>query len=466
MRVEIPIVGPSYTDETRRLAVEECINLMPEKVETSGARARFMLRTSAGLAIGATLVSGSVRGIHSMGGILYAVTGETLYRVNSDGSTQNLGTILGSSRVVMADNFVPDTKRQLVIWTGDRTYVYDTLLGLVEITDPDYIAVARQDGGTFIDGYILATTEDGFIYSEITDATNWNALSFVTAESATDQAIAVHAVYGDAWVFGGRTTEVFRNTGAADNPWQRVQTFEKGIGAKFSPVNLDNSVFWIDESGRVNRASGFSPVRISTHAIEQYMQSVDFSQAFGFTYVDRGHEFYCFTVPNGRTYLYDVATGLWHRRASQDLTFWRVSGQALAYGERFFGDYQSALIWRMDDSVVAEGPYRLVRERITGYASDDNRPLFISQMEIVADTGNAPQSFDGTPQIELCRSYDGGHNWKNWSARSIGKIGEFGKRIRWFRLAMGRQIAFHLRISDPVRCDLITATMDVDAGDV
>lgn len=466
MRVDLPIVGPSYTDETRRFAYEECINLMPEKAETEGARARYLLRTSAGLAVFSTLISGAVRGIHEMGGLLYAVAGQTLFRVNADASTVNLGTILGSSRVVMTDNFVPDTRRQLVIFTGDRTYVYDTGTGLDEITDSDYTSVARQDSGCFIDGYILATTEDGFIYSAITDATDWNALDFVTAEAATDEAIVVHPVYGDAWVFGNRTTEIYRNTGNADTPWQRVQTFEKGIGAKYSPVNLDNSVFWIDESGRVYRAAGFSPVRISTHAIDQYMQSVDFSSAFGFTYVDRGHEFYCFTVPGGRTYLYDVSTGLWHRRASQDLAFWRVSGQARAYGERFFGDYQSAQIWRMDDSLVAEGEYRLVRERITGYVSKDNRPVFISKLELVADTGNAPQNFEGDPKIEMCMSFDGARNWKNWKVRSIGKIGQYGKRIQFWRLPMGYQIAFHWRISDPVRCDLIAATMDAEAGDV
>lgn len=463
MRVELPLVGPSYTDETTAFAAEECINWFPEKSGTVGSRARYILRTHAGLTDSGAEIGGAVRGARQMGGILYVVAGESLYSVDAAGESVFLGTIAGSSRCVLTDNFIPNTKRQLVIFTGERGYVYDTLTGFVEITDPDFLSAARKDTGTFVDGYIIAATLDGFIYSEITDATSWNALDFVTAESATDMALAVWSIYGDVWVFGGSTIEIYRNVGDAGNPFQRIQTIQKGIGAKYSPANVNNSLFWIDEHGQVFTAKGFGLARVSTHAIEQYLASVDFSGAFGFTFVDRGHEFYAFTVPGGKTFLYDIATGLWSRRVSEGYTHWRVSCHALCYGKTYFGDSVSSFLWTLDRDKVGEGSNRLIRERVSAYVHEDGAPLFTSTFELMAETGNAATSTD--PMIELTYSDDGGKNWKNWRARSVGKTGEYRKRIRWHRLGMSRQRAYRLRISDPVRCDLITAVMDASVGD-
>lgn len=467
MIVSLPLVGPSYADETASYGREESINLIPEVSGSEGTRERFMLRNAAGLTALTTALTGPVRGIREMGGILYVVAGESLFSVSDAGVIANLGTVLGSGRCILTDNFIPATSRQLVIMTGERGYVYDTLTGFQEITDTDFTDVATFETATFLDGYVIAETEDGFIYSAVTDATDWNALDFATAESAPDRVLAVWAVYGDLWVFGGRTIEIFRNTGDADNPFERVQTIEKGCGARYSMANLDNSVFWIDETGRVYRASGFNPTRISTHAVEQYLSSVDFAEAFGFTYVDRGHEFYGFTVPSGQTHLYDVATGLWSRRKSENVDRWRASCQARCYGSELFGDYATGTIWMLDSSSVTEGSARLIRERITAVVHEDASPLFVSTLDLTADTGNALQTGDPEqtdPVIEM-RYHDEKRGWSNWKARSIGAIGERGKRIRWHRLGRTRQRSYHFRISDPIRCDLISLATNVEAGD-
>ena len=313
--VPLPLVGPDYADETASFGAEHTVNYFPEISGTQGTRSRTILRTHAGLTAFATELAGAVRGMRVAGGVLYVVAGEVLYSIDSGGNSENLGTILGGGRCVLTDNFIPSTRRQVVIMTGERGYVYDTVAGLSEITDTDFTDVATYESVTFVDNYIITETEDGFIYSAVTDATDWNALDFKTAESAPDSVLAVWSVYGDLWVMGARTIEVFRVTGDADDPFQRVQTIEKGIGARYSCANLDNGVFWIDETGRVYRANGFSPVRVSDHSVEQYLASVEYSEAFAFTFVDRGHEFYGFTVPGGKTFLYDVATQLWHRRS-------------------------------------------------------------------------------------------------------------------------------------------------------
>lgn len=465
--IPVSIVGPTYQDETISFGVEDCINFIPESSGSVGTRDRFILRTHAGLTAFVTGLAGPVRGMREMGGVTYAVAGEVLYSIDSGAVATNLGTILGGGRCILTDLFIPSTKRQLVIMTGERGYVYDTLSGLAEITDDDFVSYTKFKTATSVDSYAIAETEDGFIYSASANAAAWNALDFATAEGCPDRAKAVWSVYGDLWVMGERTIEVFRTTGSTTDVFQRIQSIEKGCGSAYSMANLDNAVFWLDDAGRVYRASGMDPMRVSTHAVEQYLQSVDYSQAFGFTFVDRGHEFYGLTVPGGKTFLYDVATGLWHRRKSEHVERWRISAHAKCYGFNLFGDYSAGTIWKLDEAAVVEGSDRLIRERISGVLQNNGQPIFVSCLDIIADTGNAAQTGDQEetdPIIEMRYSDNGNRVWSNWKQRPFGAIGEYGKRLRWHRLGRTRQRSFHIRISDPVRCDLISATLDIEPG--
>lgn len=466
--VALPLVGPNYEDETALFGAEGTINLFPEQSGSSGTRAPYMLRDHAGLTAVKTGLDGPVRGMANMGDTLYVVAGEVLYSVDSGAVATNLGTILGGNRCVLTQNFIPSTRRQLVIMTSERAYVYSTLSGLAEITDDDILSVIGFDTAATVDSYTLYETEDGFIYSTVSDATTAGALDFKTAESNPDGVMAVWAVYGDAWIFGQKTIESFRNTGESNDPFQRAQTIEKGLGAKYSIANVDNGVFWIDNTARVWRANGWNPSRVSDHAIEQYLAEVDYSQAFAFTYVDRGHEFYVFTVPGGKTYLYDCATGLWHRRKSEGMEGWRANSVALCYGMTLFGDSETGTIWKLDSSSSMEGTGRLIRERYTGYLHSDGEPLFVHSVTLVVDTGNAEQTGDPEetdPVIESrYRDLPDGR-WSNFKARSIGRIGERGKRVRWNREGRTRQRIYHFRIADPVRCDLVSVGVNLSKGE-
>lgn len=76
---------------------------------------------------------------------------------------------------------------------------------------------------------------------------------------------------------------------------------------------------------------------------------------------------------------------------------------------------------------------------------------------------NTPQGAD--PQVMLSVSDDGGRTFsllQKW--RSMGKIGEYKKRLRWLKLGQSRQRQIRLEITDPVRRNLIGFYLDVSAG--
>lgn len=59
-------------------------------------------------------------------------------------------------------------------------------------------------------------------------------------------------------------------------------------------------------------------------------------------------------------------------------------------------------------------------------------------------------------------SNDGGRNWSNWRERSIGAIGEYWKRVKFLRLGAHRQFVARIRISDPVKADILGAVAQVE----
>lgn len=60
-------------------------------------------------------------------------------------------------------------------------------------------------------------------------------------------------------------------------------------------------------------------------------------------------------------------------------------------------------------------------------------------------------------KVFICYSNDGGHTWSNWRERSLGEVGEYEKRIRLWRLGKFHNRIFKIRVSSPVRRDLLGA---------
>ena len=77
---------------------------------------------------------------------------------------------------------------------------------------------------------------------------------------------------------------------------------------------------------------------------------------------------------------------------------------------------------------------------------------------------NTPQGAD--PQIMLSVSDDGGRTFsllQKW--RSLGKIGEYTKRLRWLKMGQFRQRQIRLEVTDPVRRNIVGVYTSVSEGE-
>lgn len=468
--MNIPFVGPAYTARSTNVDAQRCINLYAE-VNAPGAKSVLALYGTPGMLLWATLNSlGPVRGMHVAQGYLYAVAGATLYKVNSAAQVTTVGALLTSSGKVSMD----DNGTQLMLVDG--TYGYIVTLATADfalITDADF---PGADVVYFEDGYFIFNVPGTgqFMITALYDGTSVDSLDIATAEGSPDDTVSLIVDHREVWLFGELSTEVWFNSGDSDFPFERMQGafIEQGCAAKHSPAKLDNSVFWLgkDDKGQgiVWKANGYSPARISTHAIEEAIRGYsDISDAIGFTYEQSGHGFYVLTFPTGNaTWVYDASSQLWHERQYRDPnlgTSGRHRANCFAFfaGKRLIGDSQSGKIyeWALDTYTDDSNP--ILRKRAAQHIHEEENRLRHNALEIDFERGVGLVTGQGSdPQAMLRWSDDGGHTWSNEHWTTIGAIGRTKTRARWPRLGVSRDRVYEVSVTDPVKVVIIGANLD------
>jgi len=82
---------------------QRCLNLYPE-FQSKDAKDTITLHGTPGLKLFATVGGGPINGLHKFKGLLYVVSGVTLYSVTSLGTIASIGQCSTGGRVVMANN--------------------------------------------------------------------------------------------------------------------------------------------------------------------------------------------------------------------------------------------------------------------------------------------------------------------------------------------------------------------------
>jgi hypothetical protein len=67
--------------------------------------------------------------------------------------------------------------------------------------------------------------------------------------------------------------------------------------------------------------------------------------------------------------------------------------------------------------------------------------------------------------IDFRYSKDGGRNWSDWRQLEIGETGEFCMEVVTRQLGIGRQWVFDIRLTDPVRADILFAAAKLEGAD-
>ena len=471
--MKTPILGSTYVARSVNAADARMVNLFAEVLQ-EGKEAAYLQRCP-GLLNLATIGYGPIRGLWSFSSdttTAFVVSGNSLYKIDTNYNATLLGTIAGTGPVSMADNGI-----QLFIAANGPSYIYNNNTNaFAPITDPDFPGAVTVG---YLDGYFVFNEPDSqkIWITQLFDGTSVDPLDFASAEGSPDGVVGLIVDHREVWVYGTNSVEVWYDTGASDFPLQRIQGAfnEIGCAAPYSIAKMDNGLFWLGADARgqgmVYRANGYTGQRISTHAVEWHIQQYgNLSDALAYTYQQDGHSFYVLIFPSANTtWVYDVATQTWHERAGWSngaFTRHRSNCQMAFNNKVIVGDYENGNIYAFDMGTYADNGQiqkwlRAWRALPPGQNNLKRTAQHAMQIDLESGVGlNLGQGDD--PEVMLRWSDDGGHTWSNEHWSKVGKIGEFYRRVWFRRLGMTlklRDRVYELSMTDPVKTAVMGAEL-------
>lgn len=416
--------GIQYSESrSRTWSGSKLINAFAEASDGDKAD-QFAVMAIPGLALFSDVSVNAVRGLHNMGGTLYAVIGTTLYSVDSSGVETSLGTIDGTEPVMMADNGA-----ELAIQGGasnNQGYVLSGGTLHTGITN-----LPEVSNVVYIDGYFVWTIyqSDQFIISGLNDGLSYDPLDIATVEGDPDDIVGCINDHRELQFYGSRTIEIWYNSGSADFPFERQGNafIERGCIDRNGIIKIDNSVHFVGDDRVVYRLAGYDPTRISTHSIEYKLAQSQWFRAF--TYTQGGHKFYLITTDMG-CWAYDMATGAWAERKSYQMDTYRCSSAVNVYGKTIMGDGFTGKLYVPDLDVNDEDGDPIVMEiQLPSVQTNRARAtLYRYECQIQAGPGTVAVP---DPQIILSWSKDGGNTYSAGIYRGMGAMGEYLTRCIW-----------------------------------
>jgi len=319
----------------------------------------------------------------------------------------------------------------------------------------------------FFDGYFLwndPLNSGRFYKSKGYDGSDIDASEFATAERSPDELRGILKANRVLWLVGSETAEPWHNTGAGDFPFEPIRSgfSEWGTAAPYSLVETAGLAFWVSQNeegnGLIIMANGLQVKIISTPEIAAEISAIsDISDCYTFTYQKYQQTFVAFTFPlGGKTIVYDTTLGKFHTWKSKSLGYHRSSGLTFIYGKHLVGDPITGRIYELDWSNYTDNGDLIERKRISAvfHAEDKGINWDVIEMDIKEGVGNASSP---DPKIHL-RYRENNGAWSNYHSRSMGKIGERNKKVRWRQLGYTESSrVYEITVTDPVDAVLLDA---------
>lgn len=409
-------VGPSYRSQSVNADCQLTQNWYPEVIESQQGKSTLAMYPTPGLKLACALAGEvEVLGEFEFNGRAFAAGNNRLFELTINGvgviSATPIGTFVdalgnpvtaGGNPVCMTAN----QANQLLIAAGGRLYIYDLSADVFIPVDMTQLK-GPVDQVAFVDTYFVAMIRNSntFQISNLLDGTIWlptlNASKIaVFAENVVSMGVA----FREIWFFGRKRTAAYYDTGNTDFPFSPIPSgyMEQGAVAQWATCLLDNTGFWIggDErgSGIGWKANGYTPQRVTTHAVEFAWQSYPrIDDAVAYAYQDQGHTFWVIYFPSAnKTWVYDAATGMWHERAFLDsahgiLISHRSRCHMSAFGKHLVGDWKTGNIYDMSINYLDDFGNPIQRVRRGPHISSEDEWMIHHSLQISMETGATPQ---------------------------------------------------------------------------
>jgi len=344
------LVGPAYRSKSVTADCQALMNLILEKIESDQGKSSAALYCTPGLSLLYNLGNAGIRGIITAQGRTFAVAGTVLWELlplMANPNKINRGQIVSDGQPVS----MASGATQVLIASAGNLYCFQLIAGtttnvtgailpansLTQIpqfnSSTGYGLLGTVSQVQYLLGAYYALIVNNLGNTQIQqslnlDGSSWTGVAQTGVSVFSDNVNAIYENHLQLWVFGPKKIQPYFNSGNFPFALDVVQgaLIEQGLAAPFSVAKLDNSLFWLGQSELGNamvwRANGYTPQRISTHAIEyEFSTYATIADAVCYAYQEQGHTFYVMNFPTAqKTWVYDAAASaqfgmpIWHQR--------------------------------------------------------------------------------------------------------------------------------------------------------
>ena len=387
-----------------------------------------------------------------------------------------IGMTLSGTGVVAGTTILSGSGTSWVVSAAALTTTTITATpNLTKVTDGPFIGANSVDN---VDNFMIYNSPNSNQWGCTNVASVVSSgLNFAATLTAPGNLVGLIVNKREVYLLSEYTSEVWVDVGSYPFPFQVVpgSSIQHGCAARGSIARLGESFAFLAQDTRgiatVVMMNGYNVQRISTHAVEYAIQNYAItSDAIAFTYQEDGHEFYVLTFPNADvTWVYDLATQLWHKRAWTDNmnVDHRIRANCMMNfnGKVIVGDWENGNLYFMDKTIYTDNGQRVIRRRRCPHLTQDLKRMFHNDLQIQFQPGVGLQTGQGsTPQAMLRWSDDGGSTWSNEHWTSIGSVGQYKNRAIWRRLGVARDRIYEVAVSDPIKAVVISANLNAIAG--
>lgn len=307
-----------------------------------------------------------------------------------------------------------------------------------------YFGVAREDSTQVNLSPLLDGTNNGtYIWDQNDSQQRETGPGYLTGTITLAEQLYVMAVDGfDVWA-------PLANPGAVTFPFQRINGAGSNIGnlSRWGPLVIEDKIYFI--GGRAGALSayeldGFTPVRISTHAMEFALNAQSLGpNCVSYTESYEGNTFWVINF-GAQTWVYDIRVKLWHQRYRWNgssftdyLTKYHTYAQNShgsandwgANGKHIVGGDGTGKIFEASLNFYDDAGADIKVEKRTPYMwASGGKRLYFGEMVLECETGTVPS---GTLLVVRDRSDDQGFTFTFPESVSMGASGSHTARVYW-----------------------------------
>jgi hypothetical protein len=249
------------------------------------------------------------------------------------------------------------------------------------------------------------------------------------------------------WLLGEKSSEVWYDSGNPDFPFTRVSGAVTDIGcASYTSIaRVRDSVLFVGNDFKVYATNGYSPVVVSTPAVEKDLDEGNTSLISAFTFNNEGHWFYVLHLTD-KTYVYDLLTRLWHNRTTGDLGKWFIEGGINRAFKNIPVGYSGSNMFSLSIDYYYDDIIPIKREFVSTPINKGVNRFTLHEVQLDMEVSEETDA-----EVVLTLTGNAGRTWSNRHSAYMGKDGQDLQRVRWKRLGRYRDCTLKIIITDPVK---------------